>query len=249
MSRAVATVPRWRKARAVTLSGDSRPRVSNVLRSLFVEPVVAHEFYGPCSEDVLLPEEARCVADAVPRRRREFAAGRLCARASLLALGLGETPLLVGEDQFPRWPRSAIGSITHSHDFCGVVVARRTHVEAIGIDAELDERLEPSLLSDICTRDELRWLEDLPDPRQRRMATVIFSAKEAFYKCQYGRTRTWLGFHDVNVRLEDDHPGDGGGFQVFPIQPIVGFGTGPFSGHFRVHAGLVVTGVAVRARG
>jgi 4'-phosphopantetheinyl transferase EntD len=35
-------------------------------------------------------------------------------------------------------------------------------------------------------------------------ATVIFSAKEAYYKCQYSLTRRWLDFQDVLIDMTGD---------------------------------------------
>src|SRR5438132_715206 len=89
----------------------------------------------------LLPEEARLVATAVGRRRREFAAGRACARLALGRLGFPEAPLLSGPDRAPVWPEAAVGSITHCPGYCAAAVARRGAVRSLGIDAELHQPL------------------------------------------------------------------------------------------------------------
>ena len=34
-------------------------------------------------------------------------------------------------------------------------------------------------------------------------ATLFFSAKESFYKCQYPLTQQWVGFQDVEVERTD----------------------------------------------
>ena len=51
----------------------------------------------PGDASLLAPEEAAIVANAVPKRVGEFAAGRLCARRALAELGMSRA--------FPSWPR------------------------------------------------------------------------------------------------------------------------------------------------
>ena len=53
-------------------------------------------------EDDLLPEERALVANAVPKRRHEFAAGRRCARSLLTQLGHPRFALLRNDDRTPR---------------------------------------------------------------------------------------------------------------------------------------------------
>jgi 4'-phosphopantetheinyl transferase EntD len=220
----------------------SLPRVSPVLASLFSDSVVAYELTGLCHEESLDPAEASYIQNAAPKRRREFAAGRLCARASLEALGLYGVPLLAADDRSPRWPAAVVGSITHTDGFCGAVVATRERMSGLGIDAELRQCVQCHLWPQICVEDELRWLRRLSPARQRDMATVLFSAKEAFYKCQYGITRAWLDFGDVHISIEDDR------FEVRPLKPIEGLDSsrvGRFSGRFRLESDLVLTGIAL----
>jgi 4'-phosphopantetheinyl transferase EntD len=50
------------------------------IESLFLPGVAAAELCGPGDPELLAPEESVAVARAVPKRVREFAAGRLCAR-------------------------------------------------------------------------------------------------------------------------------------------------------------------------
>lgn len=64
---------------------------ATAVEKLFPPGVIAFEIRGVASPDDLFPSERECVARAVERRVREFAAGRLCARAGLMALGLEPT--------------------------------------------------------------------------------------------------------------------------------------------------------------
>lgn len=55
-------------------------------------------------EHPLPPREAAALGRAVAVRRREFAAGRTCARRALAALGRPVDDLLRDADGLPAWP-------------------------------------------------------------------------------------------------------------------------------------------------
>jgi len=220
------------------------PVASPLLARLLAAPVETRELRSPADESVLLPEEARCVERAIAKRRREFAAGRLCARSAMASLGIADFPLLVGDDRFPVWPAEAIGSITHTGDFVGAAVAARSDVAGIGVDVERRGQVEPRLWKQICTASEIRWLAALPRAEQPDMATVIFSAKEAFYKCQYCVSRSWLGFHDATLKV------GAGEFSVELLKPVpelAGYASA-LRGRFEIEAGLVATGIILPPR-
>jgi 4'-phosphopantetheinyl transferase EntD len=176
-------------------------RLASLFRNLASGPVVAMELWGSTCEAPPYPEEARLVQRAVAKRRREFAGGRQCARRALAELGIRDFPLLVGEDRFPLWPRGVVGSITHADDFCAAVATPLAVCRGIGVDVEKRGRIEAALEREICTDEELRWLRSRPKSRRADLATLIFSAKEAFYKCQYCITRKWVGFQDVTLEI------------------------------------------------
>jgi 4'-phosphopantetheinyl transferase EntD len=166
------------------------------------------EWLSPLPESLPIQgAEAAIVAGAVPRRQREFAAGRWLAARALHRLGLPRAPLLAGAGREPRWPDSITGSISHCGDACVVLAAKRQDIRSVGIDLEEDAPLERSLLESICTAAELTWLLRQPDSEQGGLAKLLFSAKEAFYKFQYPLTATFLEFQDVEVSLS---PGSNG---------------------------------------
>ncbi|MGH1557242.1 hypothetical protein ACRAWD_04315 [Caulobacter segnis] len=72
---------------------------------------------------------------------------------------------------------------------------------------------------------------------------MIFSAKEAFYKCQHPLTRAWVGFEDVSVEI---------GAERFRIVDTAGLGLdrlsrAPLTGAFALWRGYVVSAMALRA--
>lgn len=166
-------------------------------------PVRTAEMDPRMAAGELLPGEERAVARAVESRRREFSAGRACARKAMAALGAQAAPILQGEDRAPIWPEGLVGSITHTESWCAAAVARTEDgIGAIGLDVEPAEPLDPALLRIICVAEERALLDARPEERGV-LGRLIFSAKESAYKCQYPRSRTLLGFHAMHIELDE----------------------------------------------
>ncbi len=179
------------------------PRAETIAQ-LFPPEAAVEDAVPSTTEAELLPEEAPIVARAVERRRRELAAGRLCVRRALVRLG--HEPVAVPHDdrRAPIWPPGVVGSISHTGDYCAAVVARREAVRAVGLDVERDAPVKERLWDRICTERELAWIAGRDVHEQGRWVRLVFSAKEAFYKCQYLVTSTYLGFHEAELSLSVD---------------------------------------------
>jgi 4'-phosphopantetheinyl transferase EntD len=147
----------------------------------------------------LLPGEERLVENAVPSRRREFAAGRACARAALQSLGLPEVAILADERRAPLWPDGVVGSITHGGGYTAAAVALRGDITMLGIDVEQAGELDADDRALIVTPEEYRRASDELGTDAGR---VLFSAKESIYKAWYPATGRWLDFRDVVVTME-----------------------------------------------
>jgi 4'-phosphopantetheinyl transferase EntD len=221
------------------------PMLSSSLAALFVPGVVCAELIGIGDPDSLLPAEAQFLGRAVASRREEFAAGRACVRRALYEFGILDFPLAVADDRRPIWPEGFTGSITHTQGFCAAVVARRQALRALGIDTERGASVKPELWPRICGP-ETAWLQALPEAQRPAAATLIFCAKEAFYKCQYALTAEYLGFNDARVDISSW--GDAtGNFEVRACKPIVltQHVALPLTGRYRFHQEFVTTGVAL----
>ncbi len=127
---------------------------------------------------------------AIPRRQREFAAGRAALRMAMAALGLPPAAIPMNPDRSPALPAGLAASITHTAQAC--LAAAITGRRGLGIDLEPDEPLPPDILDTVLTPTE----RNTPDAR------VIFSAKEALYKAQYPVSRSLFGFDAVAITLE-----------------------------------------------
>lgn len=231
-------------------SPDARPEysagLSPALAGLFPPGVVGAELRLAGDPPPLSFDEVRHLGRAVPERVQEFAAGRFCARRALAEFGFIGYPLGMNADRRPRWPASVVGSITHTDGICGAVVAEQRRFRAIGLDMEIVGRVTPEIWPYICVPEETAWLTALREPERSRCAALIFSAKESFYKCQYGVTRQWLEFDDVALDLFS--PGASAGrFALRPRRRIALSEHEPMTGRFEFRGNLVVTGIALEA--
>jgi 4'-phosphopantetheinyl transferase EntD len=181
----------------------NHPERARHIEALLGPGTIAFELRGGASPERLFAVERDCISNVVVKRQREFAAGRLCARAGLSALGFAAVALPSGRDRCPQWPPGAVGSITHTNDYCLAVVGLRSAFAALGVDAERMSAVDPGVWRLFMRTEERSSLCAMDEASRQRNATVIFSAKEAFYKCQYALTRHWLGFEDAIVTVGD----------------------------------------------
>ena len=223
-------------------------RASPPLQALFPAGAFVAETRDPGDPRLLFPEEAACLGRAVPKRAQEFAAGRLCARRALAEFGIVDFPIIAAPDRQPVWPASLVGSITHSGGLAAAVAASRAVIAAIGIDSERADAVGEDIWPTICAPGEWSWVQSLPADGQRTAVALLFSAKEAFYKCQSPLTREWLDFHDLCLRPSQW----GGARSAFTVHPtrrlaIEAYGPAPWTGNYLFHEGFVTAGVALPA--
>jgi 4'-phosphopantetheinyl transferase EntD len=217
-----------------------------LLAALFDVPIATAELRETADPSLLDPAEAICCTAFSPKRRADFTAGRLCARRALEDLGLPAAPVTINADRSPHWPPGVVGSITHTQGFCGAVAAGASAVRGIGVDAEIIGRVTPDLDRLLLTADERAFLSALDASSRARAATIFFSAKEAFYKCQYAITGQWLDFQDASLRVSNAD-GSNGFFDVYATLASAQIAF-PLRGRFVIDGDLVVTGVGVNTR-
>ncbi len=186
--------------------------------------------------------EAACLSpNAVDKRRREFAAGRAAAHQAMQALGQQPVAIPVGENRAPIWPERLVGSISHTRSCAMAVVAKRGAIQGLGIDVEEDKPLADDLWPAICSQQEQAWLRQQHNPGQ--LAKLVFSAKEAAYKCQFIVSQRYYGFDGMELTLDLETSSFSARFCA--DQP-------PFNcddcitGRFAIGAGLIVTTAELR---
>ena len=205
--------------------------------------VIVEEVDPAGTLDELLPDEQAQVARAVDKRVRDFRAGRHCARRALQRLGARLAPLLNDGERAPRWPKGVVGSITHCTGLAAAAVAKADAQLGLGLDVEPDTAIERKLWSTIVVESEMSWLDRLAPERAGRIAKLIFSCKESFFKLQFPRTRQMIGFEAARLQLGDELLQPRGVFVLTILHDL----PPPFSrgermlGRFAVEDGLVRT--------
>lgn len=145
-------------------------------------------------------QERPAIRTAVKKRLREFNAGRFCARQALGRFGFAGIAITHDADGAPQWPPGIVGSITHSSTYAASAVARTADLRGIGVDLETVSRLSPIISAKILTPPEEACMQSQAGPaRRQRLLALIFSAKEAAYKCLYPLVRRRIGFGEARV--------------------------------------------------
>jgi 4'-phosphopantetheinyl transferase EntD len=179
----------------------------------------------PLADHHLLPGEA---IHAIPRRLREYAAGRHALRQAMAQLGLPAVAIPMNPDRSPALPPGLAASITHSTDAC--LAAAMTGARGLGIDLEPDAPLPSDLATEILTPQE----QGQPDAR------LIFSAKEALYKAQYPTSLALFGYDAVAITLEP------GAFTGTFLRAMPGFPAGTrLSGRWTRAEGHILTALVI----
>ena len=215
---------------------------TTLIAQLLPAGVASADVQGEDPHGYLLAQEAAQIRSAVHSRRREFTAGRSCARQALRQLGLPETAILRGEHREPLWPAGVVGSITHCQGYCAAAAAKTGDARSIGIDAEVHARLPANILERVSIPEERAWLSSAPEGIH--WDRVLFSAKESLYKAWFPLARRELGFDEVSVSFE---PACGAFAARLRVAPV----SGPelpgctFAGRFLVRDGLVLTAIVL----
>lgn len=187
--------------------------------------------------------EMACLSpNAVDKRRREFAAGRAAAHQAMRQLGFDPVAIPVGENRAPIWPEHLVGSITHTRSCAMAVVAPAGDIRGLGIDVEEDKPLADDLWPAICSPQEQDWLRQQDNPGQ--LAKLVFSAKEAAYKCQFTISERYYGFDGMELSIDLKQSRFSARFCA--DQPPFNCGD-CISGRFAIGAGLIVTTAELRS--
>ena len=169
--------------------------------SILPDSVAVVSLEQPPEGESLEPVERERMASAVPSRVAEFSAGRWCARAALLRLGIEPVAIPVSVSRAPEWPDGVVGSITHTDGCYAAAVARRTDLVALGIDAEAADAIDDRVAARIMSPGERKRLE-AHEGGWRGAVPVVFSAKESLYKMYHPATGSSLDFQDVDVEVD-----------------------------------------------
>lgn len=146
---------------------------------------------------MVYPQEAAHLTVAASARQAEFLTGRACARQALAQVGAAAGPIAADAEGLPQWPQGFLASITHSRGLAAAVGARVEQFSYLGLDLEKTNRLSDAALRRVVHSDEAKWVG-----QDQWRASLLFSAKEAFYKAQYPRWRCTANFTDLCFEVD-----------------------------------------------
>ncbi|HEY8340057.1 MAG TPA: 4'-phosphopantetheinyl transferase superfamily protein [Egibacteraceae bacterium] len=186
-------------------------------------PGIALAAVDPADVDpaALPPEEARLVAGARPSRRREFAAGRWCARQALRMAGMPVDALGADRDGVPRWPHGTTGSIAHKPGLAVALAAPVGVASGLGVDVEPAVGLPDTVAAATLTGAERRRSGVLPPAAAAVRRRLLFAAKEAYakwYRAAAGGRAPGFLAGEAHVRGTD--------LRVVPFDPALPVATG-----------------------
>jgi enterobactin synthetase component D / holo-[acyl-carrier protein] synthase len=177
-------------------------------------------------------------------RKDEFLSGRRCAQAALREAGIPLLPVFRNKNRSPGWPFAMKGSIGHGAGIAAAIICKHhSNVLGIGMDVEdLSRNLKSDISNHILTPGEKElWGSHLEVPDKE--LKLIFSIKEAVYKCLQPIQGIFLGFHDAEVLTIE-----GGEFSVRLLKsPLPDRLEAPFilSGRLSIHDHVVLSCIMV----
>ncbi len=144
-------------------------------------------------------DEGSHLANAAIARRNEFISGRRCARIALAHIGQASCALPADLDGLPIWPSATMGSITHSRGLCCAVAASADKMMHLGIDLEKTTRLSARAMERV-----VHPLEEATVGEDQALGSLLFSAKEAFYKAQFPAWGAQPNFKDLALQIHSN---------------------------------------------
>ncbi|MFK2892163.1 4'-phosphopantetheinyl transferase family protein [Dyella flagellata] len=180
--------------RQVHLACDAAPIILHLVE--FEPEHFSSAFFAQAG--IACPES---IQRSVGKRQAEFFFGRLAARTALSALGIKNETVPIGAERQPIWPNGVIGSMTHTHGLAAVAVEWAGRRRGIGIDVEcvMNEQACEAVVMTVLDRSELHCLQATRELALPVALTIVFSAKESFYKAAYGSVRRFFDFSAVRV--------------------------------------------------
>lgn len=148
---------------------------------------------------ILNTEELDLIQSASEKRMLEFSTGRYCAKTLLATFGIENYSILSGDNREPIWPDQVIGSISHSNDLCGAVATSSTSLKSVGLDIERIKPLKKDIGRIVCTENEKKWIAAQKQSSYDLLVLIIFSLKEALYKCVFQRDKIKIGFSECEI--------------------------------------------------
>ena len=183
---------------------------------------------------------------ATRKRLLEFRVGRCCARAALVALGVGPYVPDLDQSGLPVWPSGVVGSITHTGGCARAAVASLSDARAIGVDSEqiVPPHRARLVAAAIAKESEIAAGCDVGLDRCQAL-TLAFSAKEAVFKCLHRLVGRRFDFSDARLEHVDGHSRTFTIRIASPLSADYPIGTA-LTGRFAIEGAILHTGMLLR---
>jgi enterobactin synthetase component D len=135
------------------------------------------------------------------KREAEYLASRFCIKKALENLNIHNYIVKKNKDRSLNWLDKVNGSITHTHNSTSVLVTKLTHIN-LGIDEEyiMSKKTYNEIKSIVFNSNEQNIIQE-----QEKTATILFSAKETFYKAIYRDVKIFIDFNEVEIISINDN--------------------------------------------
>jgi 4'-phosphopantetheinyl transferase EntD len=163
------------------------------------QTVIDVSLVTPCGFE-LHPDERALTGKMAAKRLADFRASRYVASNALSQLGHSDFAILINQQRGPIWPPGIIGSLSHCSEIAVAVAIDDRSIASIGIDVEAYYEMEENLRKLICSEQEMKHLRSIGQPEL--MSKIVFSIKEAIYKCLNPLIQQWIDFKDVSIVLD-----------------------------------------------
>lgn len=147
---------------------------------------------------------------SVVKRKSEFLAGRYACKKNLELVGVENSNVGIGTHRVSVWPNGIKGSITHTDSTALCAISDNTEVASIGIDREcwVSQQVSREIKKYVISPVEEKYLLESDIPFDKAL-TVIFSAKESFFKALFPFVKQYFDFDSVKVVSLSSHDGSG----------------------------------------
>lgn len=139
------------------------------------------------------------VQKSVVKRKSEFLAGRLCAKKCLSQYDL-VSQVSIGTHREPVWPDGVLGAISHTNNIAGALITKSQDISGVGLDIEnvMSNETMHSISSQIMSKEELHYCNSY-NADNNTIYTLVFSAKESFFKAAFSQVQKYFDFNAVKV--------------------------------------------------
>lgn len=140
------------------------------------------------------------IGRAIPKRQAEYLAGRLSAKICLENQGLSYSTIQVGVNREPLWPAKTSGAISHTNGVAASIVGPQLAELTFGIDVETIVKIEDiDAIKNLVVNNQEYALCMSSELSVPEILTLIFSAKESFFKAAFPYVKAFFDFDVLNT--------------------------------------------------